>query len=139
MHLFAAAELGRMLLVVGADLGVARLREVLGQIGDQLLPPHLVAFLDHRRSSFGADGGGDFLRRDLHPVRRRVFREDDLFDVLIEHGAGDLRADLRQIGAGVAVEIALEIGQGDHPLADANDDVRGEWRLSMAGDDGEDA
>ena len=76
VQLLATAELSRMLLVVRANLGVGRRRDVFGLIADQLLPPHLVALFDDGDAGVIADGRGDPLRRNLDTVRRRVFGED---------------------------------------------------------------
>ena len=64
----------------------------------------------------------------------RVFGKDHFLEVLVGHGAGHFGAELRQVGAGVAVEVALKIGERDHALADAGDDVGRNRRFSMAGD-----
>ena len=64
-------------------------------------------------------------------MRGRIFGKDDLLDVLIENRAGDFGAHLREISAGIALQITFEIGQSDHTLADASHDVRRNGRLSM--------
>ena len=133
VHLFAAAEFGRMLFVISANLRIGRRRDVARDLGDQLLPPHLIPFFDDRRTSFGAHRGGDLFGWDLHAVGRRVLRQHDFLDVLIEHGAGDLGTNLGQIGARVAVEIALEVPKVDQSFTDARDHVRRRRGLSMAG------
>ena len=64
-------------------------------------------------------------------MRRRIFGKDDLLNVLIENRAGDFGTHLREIGAGIALQITLEISQRDHALADTRHDVRRNGRLSM--------
>ena len=134
MQLLAAAEFGRMLFVVGEDLGVGRRGDVFGLLADQFLAPHLVAFLDDGGAGIVADGGRDLFGRNLYAVRGGIFGEDHFLEVLIDHGAGHFGSELRQVGAGVSVEIALEIAERDHALADAGDDVGRNRRFSMAGD-----
>ena len=67
-------------------------------------------------------------------MRRGIFGENDFLDVLIEQRARDFGRQLRELGAGIAVEIALQIGKRDHPLADTDDDVRRNRRLAVTGD-----
>ena len=121
-----------MLLVVGIHFGFTGGGNVGGQIAHQFLAAHFVALLDHRGAGVVAHGGGDLLCRDFHAVTGRIFGEDHLFDILIQHCAGDLRTHLREVGAGVSFQVALEIGEGDHALADAGDHIGRDGGLAVA-------
>src|SRR5205814_272274 len=88
---------------------------------------------DDRCSRVGTHRAGDLLRGDLDTVASGVLGKDDFLDVLVEHRAGHFRSELSEVGAAVALEITLEVADGDHPLANTDDHVRRDGRGSGYG------
>jgi hypothetical protein len=122
-----------VLLVVRLHLGRREVRHLGRQVRDQPLAAHLVALLDDRDPRFIADRGRDLVRRHFDPVRGRVLGDDDLLDELVEHGARHFGRELREVGAGVPVEVPLEVRQREHPVVHPCDHVRRNARLPLTG------